>query len=180
VNVRIIAATNVDINAAIREKRLRKDLCYRLSSTISIPALRQRRTDIPKLAVFFLERWNAKHAQQRRLSQEAVLALMKHTWPGNVRELEGVVTNSAQLCPGKIIGREDLNFSDIFSGDAFDPMADPQEGFNLKAHLEETRDRLVKKAMDKAGGNRSKAAKLLGLTPQAVSQYLKGRSDNED
>jgi two-component system, NtrC family, response regulator AtoC len=105
---------------------------------------------------------------------------MKHSWPGNVRELEGVVTGSAQLCPGKMVRPEDLRFSDILSGDIFDPMAEPQEGFDLKQFLDQTRDRLVKRAMEKTGGNRSKAAKLLGLTPQAVSQYLKTRSGNED
>jgi transcriptional regulator with PAS, ATPase and Fis domain len=180
VDVRIIAATNVDIKAAIQEKKLRKDLCYRLPNTISVPALRNRRTDIPKLAMFFLDRWNAKHAQQRRFSEEAIVALMKHSWPGNVRELEGVVTGSAQLCPGQVIRPEELRFSDILGNEIFDPLAEPQEGFDLKKFLDQTRDRLVKRATEKTGGNRSKAAKLLGLTPQAVSQYLKTRPGNKD
>jgi transcriptional regulator with AAA-type ATPase domain len=180
VDVRIIAATNIDVKTAIQEKKLRKDLCYRLSNVISIPPLRNRRTDIPKLAMFFLDKWNAKHAEQRRFSQEAIAALTKHSWPGNVRELEGVVTGSAQLCSGKVIRPEDLRFSDIMGSDIFDPMAEPQEGFDLNQFLDQTRDRLMKRALEKASGNRSKAAKLLNLTPQAVSQYLKARSGNED
>lgn len=98
VNVRVIAATNVDVKHAIEEKAFRKDLYYRFEAKISIPSLRDRRNDIPKLAHHFLERWNQKHQKQRRLSQQSIIALMKHPWPGNVRELEGVVIRSAQLC----------------------------------------------------------------------------------
>lgn len=175
VNVRVIAATNVDIKRAIEEKTLRKDLYYRFEAKISIPALRDRRNDIPKLAHHFLERWNQKHQKQRRLSQQAIIDLMKHPWPGNVRELEGVIVRSAQLCPGKVIEPENLLFDEVLTSAGLDALPEPQEGFVLNDFLSEVRGRLIEKAMNRSDGNRTKAASLLGITPQAVSQYLKSR-----
>jgi len=175
VDVRVIAATNVDIKRAIEEKALRKDLYFRFEATIRIPSLRDRRNDIPKLAHHFLERWNQKHQKQRRLSQQAIVALMKHPWPGNVRELEGVVIRSAQLCSGKVIEPENLLFDEVLTTSGFDALPEPQEGFVLNDYLSNVRGRLIEKAMKRSVGNRTKAAGLLGITPQALSQYLRTR-----
>lgn len=175
VNVRVIAATNVDIKRAIEEKTLRKDLYYRFEAKISIPALRDRRNDIPKLAHFFLDRWNQKHQKQRRFSQESIIALMKHPWPGNVRELEGVVVRSAQLCSGKVIEPANLLFDEVLTTSGLDALPEPQEDFSLNDYLSTVRGRLIEKAMKRSDGNRTKAASLLGITPQAVSQYLRSR-----
>lgn len=175
VNVRVIAATNVDVKAAIEEKKLRRDLYYRFEAKISIPPLRDRRNDIPKLAQHFLDCWNQKHQKQRRLSQKAVIALMKHPWPGNVRELESVVVRSAQLCPGSIIEPGDLLFDDVLTTSGLDALPEPQEGFVLNDYLSVVRRRLIEKAMGRCDGNRTKAASLVGITPQALSQYLRSR-----
>lgn len=175
VNVRVIAATNVDVKHAIEEKAFRKDLYYRFEAKISIPSLRDRRNDIPKLAHHFLERWNQKHQKQRRLSQQSIIALMKHPWPGNVRELEGVVIRSAQLCSGKVIEPENLLFDEALTTSGLDALPEPQEGFVLNDFLSTVRGRLIEKAMKRSDGNRTKAASLLGITPQAVSQYLRSR-----
>ncbi|MDA1275116.1 MAG: RNA repair transcriptional activator RtcR family protein [Verrucomicrobia bacterium] len=175
VNVRVVAATNVDLKRAIEEKTLRRDLYYRFGAMISIPALRDRRNDIPMLAHHFLERWNQKHQKQRRLSQQAIIALMKHPWPGNVRELEGVVVRSAQLCSGKVIEPENLLFDEVLTSSGLDALPEPQEGFVLNDFLSEVRGRLIEKAMKRSDRNRTQAASLLGITPQAVSQYLKSR-----
>ncbi len=175
VSVRVIAATNVDIKRAIEAKSLRKDLYYRFEATINIPTLRDRRNDIPKLAHHFLERWNQKHQKQRRLSQQAIIALLKHPWPGNVLELEGVVIRSAQLCSGKVIEPENLLFDEVLTASGLDALPEPQEGFALNDFLSTVRGRLIEKAMKRSDGNRTKAASLLGITPQAVSQYLRSR-----
>jgi transcriptional regulator with PAS, ATPase and Fis domain len=175
VNVRVIAATNLDVKRAVEEKTLRKDLYYRLEAKISIPPLRNRHNDIPKLAHHFLEHWNHKHQKQRRLSQKAIIALLKHPWPGNVRELEGVVVRSAQLCPGKVIEAEDLLFDEVLTSSGLDALPEPQEGFVLNDFLSTVRGRIIEKAMKRSDGNRTKAARLLGITPQAVSQYLRSR-----
>jgi transcriptional regulator with PAS, ATPase and Fis domain len=175
VNVRVIAATNVDIKRAVEEKALRKDLYYRFEATISIPSLRDRRNDIPKLAHHFLEVWNQKHQKQRRLSQEAIISLMKHPWPGNVRELEGVVVRSAQLCSSKVLEPENLLFDEVLITSGLDALPEPQNGFVLNDYLSTVRGRLIEKAMKRSDGNRTKAAGILGITPQAVSQYLRSR-----
>jgi transcriptional regulator with PAS, ATPase and Fis domain len=150
-------------------------LYYRFEAKINIPALRDRRNDIPKLAHFFLDRWNQKHQKQRRFSQESIIALMKHPWPGNVRELEGVVVRSAQLCPGKVIEPESLLFGEVLTTSGLDALPEPQEDFSLNDYLSTVRGRLIEKAMKRSHGNRTKAASLLGITPQAVSQYLRSR-----
>jgi transcriptional regulator with PAS, ATPase and Fis domain len=175
VNVRVIAATNVDVKRAIEEKTLRQDLYYRFEAKISIPTLRDRRNDIPKLAHHFLEQWNQKHQKQRRLSQEAIIALMKHPWPGNVRELQGVIIRSAQLCSGKVIEPENLLFDEVMTTSGLDALPEPQDGFALNDFLSNVRGKLIEKAMKRSDGNRTKAASLLGITPQAVSQYLRSR-----
>ena len=175
VNVRVIAATNLDIKQAVADKKLRQDLYFRFPASLRIPALRDRRSDIPKLAHHFLERWNQKHQKQRRLSQQAIIALMKHPWPGNVRELEGVVVRSAQLCSGKVIEAEDLLFDEALASSGPDALPEPQEGFDLNEYLSSVRQRLIDRAMKRCDGNRTKASALLGITPQAMSQYLRKR-----
>ncbi|MBI4026282.1 MAG: sigma 54-interacting transcriptional regulator [Verrucomicrobia bacterium] len=175
VNVRVIAATNADVKCAIEEKTLRKDLYYRFEAKINIPPLRDRHNDIPKLAHHFLDCWNQKHQKQRRLSQEAIIALMKHPWPGNVRELEAVVVRSAQLCTGKVIEPENLLFDEVLTASSLDALPEPQAGFDLNEFLSTVRGRLIDKAMKKSDGNRTKAGNLLSISPQAVSQYLRYR-----
>jgi two-component system response regulator HydG len=147
VNVRVVAATNVNIREAVEAKRFRQDLYFRFQTTIAIPPLRARRSDIPKLANHFLERWNAKHQKQRRLSQEAVILLMRNQWKGNIRELDGVIIRSAQLSAGKVIDSTDLLFDELFGSDSAESMPEPHEGFDLNAFLTSTRERLVERAI---------------------------------
>jgi transcriptional regulator with PAS, ATPase and Fis domain len=173
VNVRVIAATNVDINHANKDKTLRDDLYYRFEASISIPALRNRHNDIPKLALHFLECWNQKHQKQRRLSQQAIIALMKHPWLGNVRELEMVVNRSSQLCPGMVIEPGNLLFRKDSTISGHDVLPEPQEGFVLEDYISNLRERMYEEAMKRADGKKNKAASLLGVTPSAVGQYLK-------
>jgi transcriptional regulator with PAS, ATPase and Fis domain len=101
---------------------------------------------------------------------------MRHLWKGNVRELRGVIIRSAQLSPGKLIDPEDLLFDELFGSRSDESLPEPHEGFDLNAFPTSTRERLVERAIRLSEGNRSKAAAILGVTPQAVSQYLHKQS----
>jgi transcriptional regulator with AAA-type ATPase domain len=172
VNVRVIAATNQNVRECIKAKTFREDLFHRFDDRISIPPLRRRRLDIPKLAEHFLDRWNNQHGKECRLANDALLRLVKAPWPGNARQLRKVVEGSARLCRGKLIKEQDLIFDEDVTDSAPDSLPEPEEGFNLSQFLADSRQKLIDRAMGKCQGNRTKAAKLLGMTPQAVSQYL--------
>jgi two-component system, NtrC family, response regulator HydG len=109
VNVRIVAATNRDIELEVREKRFRQDLYYRLNVvTLRVPPLRERLEDVPALAEHFLKRANARSPKPKRLSTSAVEHLMGHSFPGNVRELENLVEQAAALSEGEDLLPEDF------------------------------------------------------------------------
>ncbi|NLC37793.1 MAG: sigma 54-interacting transcriptional regulator [Clostridia bacterium] len=110
VDVRIIAATNQDLEKMVEEKRFRMDLFYRLNVvSLTLPPLRERREDIPLLAKYFLSRFNQKHGKDcRSFSQEALNLLERAPWPGNVRQLENVIERAVVLCDGPVIGIKDL------------------------------------------------------------------------
>lgn len=173
VNVKVIAATNRDIRAMIDDGEFREDLYQRFGSSISIPSLRERRMDIPRLAIHLLDRWNATHKRQQRLTVDAIEALKQHPWPGNVRELANVIRESAMLTIGKVIRPDDLKFDSYASSKKFAAMPEPEEGFQMTHYLEELKAKLIDRALEKSDQVQSRAAKLLGVTPQAISQHLK-------
>ena len=176
VNVKVIAATNRDLLAMVRDGSFREDLYQRFGSFVKIPSLRERRMDIPKLAMHLLDQWNAKHKQQRRLSAESIQALTAYAWPGNVRELRRVITQSAMLAGGKVIKPDDLRFDDGIATGRIVALPEPEEGFVMNAYFDELKDKLIERALEKTHHVQSQAARLLGITPQAVSQYLKQRN----
>jgi transcriptional regulator with GAF, ATPase, and Fis domain len=184
VEVRVIAATNRDLRQAVLSGEFREDLYYRLNvGEISLPPLRERRSDIPKIALQVLDRVNAALRRPKRLSAEALGRLQQHTWPGNVRDLQNVLERSVRLCPKEVLGAEDLLISEPLA--VRDPLAalpDPQEGFSLEGYLNTVRRQLVLKALELAHGKQSAAARLLGLSPQAVHQYVQklGRNFKQD
>jgi len=175
VNVRVIAATNKDLRKAIAKGLFREDLYYRLNlGEIHLPSLRERRSDIPKLALAALERINMMSRRHRRLSPEALDRLQKHSWPGNIRALENVIGRAALLTKGEIIQADELVIHDPTSTE--DPLSvvpDPKPGFSLDEYLSSARKQLMLKALELAGDNKSEAARLLGITPQAVHKYFK-------
>ena len=175
VDVRVIAATNRDLSSMVAEGTFREDLLQRFNSVVKIPSLRQRRTDIPKLAMHILNRWNASHGQQRRFAPGALAALTDYAWPGNVRELGNVITQSAMLAPARTITEDNLRFPPHMSARATAALPDPEPGFDLAAFLDRSKEQLILRAMEKSGNIQARAARLLGLTPQAVNQFLKGR-----
>jgi len=175
VDVKVIGATNRDLHTMVRDGAFRADLYQRFGPCIPIPPLRQRKADIAKLAVHVLDEWNFRHKRQRRLSPAALTALTRYHWPGNARELKKTVTHSAMLCPSDVIGPDELQFDRYVAKGAFTALPEPAEGFDLTAFLDETRDQLVRRAMEKANGVQAQAARLLGWSPQAVNQHLRSR-----
>ncbi len=172
VDVRIVAATNQDLERAVREGRFREDLYYRLNVIpITLPPLRERRTDIPLLVDHFV----AKYGGRRGVSDQALRILMSYDWPGNVRQLESVIERALVLGDGNEIVAEDLPEAvraGISSPRAGLTIDIPESGIDLEG-LERS---LILKALDKAQGNVTRAARLLGLSRRTL-QYRLGKFD---
>jgi two-component system response regulator PilR (NtrC family) len=175
VDVRIIAATNQDLRRAVQSGKFREDLYYRLNvGEIRLPPLRDRRSDIPPIALSILDRINANLRRPKRLAPGALTRLQGHSWPGNVRDLENVLERSARLTSKEVLEADDLLIGDpIASPDPLAMIPEPLAGFSLEAFLAQVRQSLVLRAMEKAQGNQSAAARLLGVSPQAVHKFLK-------
>jgi DNA-binding NtrC family response regulator len=178
VDVRVVAATNRDLRAAVAAKEFREDLFFRLSVfPIDIPPLRRRRADIPVLSEAFLQRY-ARELGRRdlRLSDEARAALMQHSWPGNVRELQNTLERAVILCDDATIGPEHLRLTGGGSdgptiADVVDLSGSLEEvGQRAAGHAEEAALRL---AMREADGNRAQAAKRLGLSLSTLGRRLR-------
>ncbi|MBI3372915.1 MAG: sigma 54-interacting transcriptional regulator [Betaproteobacteria bacterium] len=174
VNVRVIAATNTDLSRAIKEKKFREDLYYRLSvGQIRLPALRERRGDIPKIALGILDRINATLRHPKKLTPGALVKLQGLPWLGNVRDLENALERSALLSKKEVLDAEDMVLADPPGEDeAVSNHPEPQPGFSIEDYLKDARRNLVDRALDLANGNRSKAARLLGITPQALHKFV--------
>jgi two-component system response regulator PilR (NtrC family) len=166
VDVRVIAASNRDLLSEVSKGNFREDLYYRLNVIpIAIPALRYRREDIPLLIDFFLTKL-ASAKQPKKIAPDAVQLLMQYRWPGNVRELENTIERMAILTTGDTITADQVpNSIKEFKPDtALTPAEIPDGGLDLEALLGETERRLLHSALEKAGGVKTEAAKLLGLT----------------
>ncbi len=171
VDVRIIAATNQDLLAALEQGAFREDLYYRLNVVpVNLPPLRERQEDIPALVQHFLERFAADTGDRvRGISQEALDKLRSYHWPGNVRELENIIQRSMVLAQGEIIQASDVQLDKVgrpasSNGDvAFLP-----EGMTLDEYEQE----IIREAMRRADNNKSQAARLLGLTRNALRYRL--------
>ncbi len=177
VNVRVIAATNRDLRSMVADGSFREDLYQRFGSTIRLPALRERRTDIPLLASHLLEQWNRKHQKEKKLSAPALTELTRRPWHGNVRELRKVLLQSVMLSTKAVIGPDDLRFDDV-TQNGTESIPEPSPDFDLNAYMDDVKSRLVDRALELSGGVQSQAAKLLGITPQGLNQFLK-RKDHQ-
>ncbi|MBM3316723.1 MAG: sigma 54-interacting transcriptional regulator [Candidatus Eisenbacteria bacterium] len=176
VDVRVVAATHRDLGREIAERRFREDLYYRVAvGIVHLPPLRERASDIPKLALQLLDRVNASLRRPKRLSTGALQRLQAHAWPGNVRDLENAIERSARLCPRDLLEAEDLVIAEPVT--RRDPLAGlpvPHEGFSLEAYLGSARRHLFRRALEASGGNQAAAARLLDVSPQAVHKFVKG------
>lgn len=174
VDVRIVGATNRDLRKLVRQGKFREDLFYRLNvGEIKIPPLRERRSDIPKLALHILDRLNSSLRRPKRLSAEALSRLQSHSWAGNVRDLENVIERSVRLCRHDALDADDLLITEpVTYADPLDALPDPYEGFSLDEFLGSARKQMILRALEASNGNQSQAARMLGITPQAVHKFL--------
>jgi transcriptional regulator with PAS, ATPase and Fis domain len=179
VDVRVISATNRNLQEEMASGRFREDLYFRLHGVeVSLPPLRQRRAEVPVLAVALLDRINQKFNRQRSVTKDALARLREHDWPGNVRELESVLRESVLFAKGEVLDTEDLMISpQVKPQDYFRSLPGPEPGFDLKAFLAEVRAHLIRMALSKSGGNQSQAAELLGITKQAVNDFLNASTE---
>ena len=170
VDVRVIAATNRDLQQLIADGAFREDLYYRLNVVpITLPPLRQRPSEIPLLVAHFLEK---QSAGSKHISSEAMNLLMEYQWPGNVRELENTIERIAILARGDEIGIDDLP-AEVRSG--VSSCAPGERCFLLPeggVDLEEVELDFVRQGLDRTGGNVPKAAKLLGLTTKTLEARM--------
>ncbi len=163
VNVRIIAATNKDLEKEIISKNFREDLYYRLKViTIELPPLRERKEDLTELVPFFVKKYNQEFGKRiKGIEEGAMKAIREYHWPGNIRQLESVIERAVLMCETSLICLKDIKSElRLFQGkDIFD-FELPDEGINV----EDLEKDLLKKAMQKANGVATKAAKLLGMS----------------
>lgn len=176
VNVRVIAATHRNLREMVLAGTFREDLYQRFGSSVAIPPLRSRKVDIPMLSGHMLTAWNARHQHQKRLSPAAINELIRYPWPGNVRELRRVIVQSAMFATGKLIQPDDLRFEAPLRTNPISALPDPAEGFQVNEFLDELKLHLIQRALELAGGVQSRAARLLGISPQAINQFLKSRN----
>jgi two-component system response regulator PilR (NtrC family) len=176
VDVRIVAATNQDLEALIADGGFREDLFYRINVIpMRLPPLRERREDIPLLVDFFIDKSSRElGVEAKRISVEAMRALEAYHWPGNVRELENVVERTLTLAHGDILRREDLPEPILSGRRAGAGTVDlPEEGIDLEAHLEGIRTALMRQALERTGGVQTRAAELLGTSFRSFRYYAR-------
>ncbi len=184
VDVRILAATNRNVEDDVKAGRFRQDLYYRLNIIrIEVAPLRDRREDIADLADYFLKRCTAEHDKEiRGFSADALRALDAYAFPGNVRELENIVERAVTLASNPIIGLGDLPFE--VGGSTARPtpalMTLPDEGCQLDAVLGELERRLILQAIERADGVRTVAAKLLGVSLRSLRYRLQKLSMGDE
>jgi DNA-binding NtrC family response regulator len=177
VDVRVVAATNHDLRAAIGEKRFREDLYYRLSMVeIHVPRLAERKEDLPLLERHFISRFAAQYGKEiRGLTHRAQILLARHSWPGNIRELENVIGHACMMAMGDTVDVQDLpGYLHGTNEDARGPGLEPQPAeVGGVGTLEEQERLLITRALEAAGGNQSQAARLLRIGRDALRYKLK-------
>ena len=164
VNVRVVSATNADLRAACASGQFREDLLFRLNTVeIHVPALRERREDIPALAIHFLMRYASRYRRPiQGFDPAALQLLMQYGWPGNVRELEHTLERAVLMCRGNEIQRADLGLD----------MLRPQSQNLEELSLESVEAILIRKALQRCQGNVSQAAETLGLSRGALYRRM--------
>jgi sigma-54 specific flagellar transcriptional regulator A len=179
-NVRIVAATNRDLEREVLEGRFREDLYFRLNVIhVELPSLRDRPDDIPVLADYFLKSCAERAGREDILgfTQEALEVLARDPWVGNVRALENTVERAVLLAPGPYVGVRDLppRFRERERPSAA-PSVElelPEEGTDLAAAVEEFENRLIRQALQRTGGNKNRAAQLLRLNRTTLVEMIK-------
>ena len=174
VDVRIIAATNVDLRQLVREGKFREDLYYRLNViSIDLPPLRQRKEDIPLLVEHFLRKYSEENERQyRRMSSEGLRPLINYSWPGNVRELENVIERAVVLSSGTEIGVDLLPDQIAGRGTAF-PVVEHRPDASLFDILEDCERRIITDMLEKCNWNQTEAAERFRVPLSTLNQKIK-------
>jgi len=174
VDVRIIAATNVDLRQLVREGKFRKDLFYRLNViTIDLPPLRQRKEDIPLLVDHFLRKYSEENERPyRRITPEGLRPLISYSWPGNVRELENVIERAVVLSSGQEIGVELLPDQIAGRGTPF-PVLEHRPDASLFDILEDCERRIIADMLEKCNWNQTEAAERFRVPLSTLNQKIK-------
>ena len=168
VDVRVIATTNRNLSSLVEEGRFRPDLFYRLDVVpLTLPPLRERREDIPDLVEHFVHK-HAPPSRAVRLSEELLRRLMEYDWPGNVRELENVIRRILVLSSGPVAGVEALEARELADKKTA-PDSFPAEGVTLR----DMEKQLLEKTLNATGGNRTRAAEILGVSLRTVRNKIR-------
>ncbi|HEY3176690.1 MAG TPA: sigma-54 dependent transcriptional regulator [Candidatus Polarisedimenticolia bacterium] len=177
VDVRVITATNRDLEAMVREKTFREDLFYRVNVIpVKLPPLRERKDDIPHLAYHFFDRYKLEMSKKiSSISEEAMAALTSYDWPGNIRELQNLIERAVALECSDTISLGSLPL-ELRSRQAAAPQMSftlGEEGIDLESMLEQMRERYMREALDKKDGIQSQAARLLGMSFRSFRYFAK-------
>jgi DNA-binding NtrC family response regulator len=185
VDVRIVAATNIDLKEAVKQGTFREDLYYRLAVVpIELPPLRDRREDILPLAQHFIEKYNEENARKvsEHIAPEVLALLEAYSWPGNVRELENAIERAVVIAPKDEITRECLRaeISDPQSvtatsqdGASVGAVQDIGRGINFYDQVRRFEIDLIRRALEQTGGHQSRAARLLGMNATTLNSKIK-------
>lgn len=169
VDVRLVCASNQDLQGLVREKKFRTDLYYRLNVIpVYIPPLRERVEDIPHLIMIFLNRLNKQYSKEKVFSSRAIDKLVKYSWPGNVREMINMIERLVVVVPGNLIDINDLP-SDVYQVSEYNDIC---QGTTLKEYLHHVEMSVICNAINKYG-NARRAAPHLGVNPSTLTRKLK-------
>jgi two-component system response regulator AtoC len=170
VDVRVISATNQDLEAAVESGDFRKDFYYRLAVVpVHLPPLRSRQEEIPQLTMHLLERHSKRlHVDVEGIEPEAMEILLTYAWPGNIRELENVIERALVLTDDKVISVDDLPEAVRRPAPEGPTMAVDGDDLSVKRHGARLERHLIQLALDRTGGNKTQAAELLELSPRAL------------
>ena len=168
---RLLTATNRQLEPLLKEGRIRPDLYYRIHVLrIEMPALRERREDIPPLVDAFLEKAGQRHGRRMAgVSASAMRLLMRHSWPGNVRELLNVVERAVAMAEHDVILPEDLAFNE-----SRENSPDFEQAISADSSLEAVERAYIRRVLEAHGGNKAAAAKVLGITRKTLYRKLEG------
>ena len=172
VDVRVIAATNRDLEAEVEQGDFREDLYYRLNvMPINMPSLRERVEDIPDLASFLVEKISLNQGRPLTIMDSAIRLLMCHDWPGNVRELENCLERASIMCEDGHIDRDVINLAGLEGNQSSAEISRPKMSVDLNDPDLDDRERVIA-ALEQAGWVQAKAARLLGLTPRQIAYRI--------
>jgi DNA-binding NtrC family response regulator len=177
VDTRVLSATNIDMDRALREGRFREDLYHRLNVfEIQIPPLRERIEDIPVLLAHYLRRMGSRRAVPLEgVTPEALAVLTRHPWPGNVRELENVVQRAVATAPGPVLTEADVRLATFVGRAPAPPQGRAADGIVIPpgTRMDDAEDLLIEDALRRCGGNKERAAQLLGVSARTLTRRAK-------